>query len=55
MSPWQLSDDDIVLIIGMLNAGKSAEEVANSLHISLQMVACAVRKWPYMKTRVSSC
>lgn len=49
MSIWQLNADDVEAIMTQLKAGRSAQEVADDLDISIEMVTCAVRKWPSMR------
>lgn len=43
---WQLSEYDVEAVVTQLKAGRTAEEVAVNLGISVEMVSCAVRKWP---------
>jgi uncharacterized protein (DUF433 family) len=49
MSIWQLTEDDIEAIVNQLNAGRSKQEVAEDLGISVEMVVCAIRKWPRLR------
>lgn len=44
MSIWQLSDYDVEAVVNQLKSGKTMKQVAEDLEISVEMVACAVRK-----------
>lgn len=49
MTIWQLTNHDIEAVMTQLKAGRSTEEVAQDLGISVEMVVCAVRKWPTIR------
>lgn len=49
MTIWQLTHDDVEAVVTQLKAGRTAEEVAQDLGISVEMVVCAVRKWPTIR------
>ncbi|MGE5673389.1 MAG: hypothetical protein ACM3XM_05830 [Mycobacterium leprae] len=51
MAIWQLTDEDVEAVVSQLQAGKSKSEVAENLGISVEMVTCAVRKWPSIHKR----
>lgn len=51
MTIWQLTSDDIEAVVTQLQAGRSPKEVADDLQISVEMVTCAVRKWPTVRRR----
>jgi len=46
MSIVQLTKDDCEAVVTQLKNGKTIKEVAADLQISVEMAACAVRKWP---------
>ncbi|MEW8977705.1 MAG: hypothetical protein AB2385_04795 [Symbiobacterium sp.] len=45
MTIWQLMPEDVEAIVTQRKAGRSRKEVADDLGISVEMVACAERKW----------
>jgi|GEM_PF-2202676 len=45
MTFWQLMPQDVEAIVTQLKAGRSRQEVAADLGISVEMVFCAERKW----------
>lgn len=51
MTFWQLMPEDVEAIATQVKAGRSREEVANDLGISVEMVTCALRKWSAMSKR----
>jgi uncharacterized protein (DUF433 family) len=53
LSIWQLTRDDVEAVVSLLKRGKTMEQVAADLQISVEMVACAVRKWPQLRKRSS--
>jgi len=52
MTIWQLTKDDVEAVVTQLHQGKSLAQVADDLGISVEMAACAVRKWPRMQKPV---
>lgn len=51
MTIWQLTPDDVEAVMTQLKAGRTPKEVADDLGISIEMVTCAVRKWPTVSRR----
>lgn len=49
MTIWQLTADDVEAVVTQLKAGRTPKEVAEDLGISVEMVICAVRKWPSIR------
>lgn len=49
MTIWQLTEADVEAVVTQLNAGRKPNEVAEDLGISVEMVHCAVRKWPIVR------
>lgn len=49
MTIWQLTREDMEAVVTQLRKGKSLQQVADDLGISVEMAACAVRKWPSMQ------
>lgn len=49
MTILQLTADDVEAVMTQLQAGRTAKEVAEDLGISVEMVTCAVRKWPTIR------
>lgn len=45
MTFWKLMPQDVEAIVTQLKAGRSRQEVAADLGISVEMVSCAERKW----------
>ena len=46
MSILQLTADDVEAVMNQLKAGRTLQQVAKDLDISVEMVVCAMRKWP---------
>ncbi|MFZ5814706.1 MAG: hypothetical protein ACOY93_05335 [Bacillota bacterium] len=46
MTIWQLTAEDVEAVVTQLKSGRTPREVAEDLGISVEMVTCAVRKWP---------
>ncbi len=51
MTIWQLTADDCEAIVTQLSTGRTPKQVAEDLGISVEMVTCAVRKWPTVGRR----
>ena len=51
MTIWKLMPEDIEAVVTQLKAGRTRDEVAHDLGISVEMVTCAVRKWSAMPKR----
>lgn len=51
MTVWQLTDYDVEAVATQMKQGKSFEEIARNLEMSVEMVACAARKWPALQKR----
>ncbi|MBP2017107.1 uncharacterized protein (DUF433 family) [Symbiobacterium terraclitae] len=51
MTFWQLMPADVEAIVTQLKAGRSKQEVAADLGISVEMVSCAERKWQMATNR----
>lgn len=49
MTILKLTVDDIEAVVNQLEAGRTPEQVAHDLDISVEMVTCAVRKWPSLR------
>lgn len=49
MTILQLTTEDIEAVMTQLNSGRTSKEVAEDLGISVEMVTCAVRKWPTIR------
>ncbi len=43
MTIWQLTEADVEAVVSQLQAGRTKEEVARDLGISVEMVTCAMR------------
>ncbi|HEY8345779.1 MAG TPA: hypothetical protein VIL07_00710 [Symbiobacteriaceae bacterium] len=52
MSIWQLTDADVEAVATQIKQGRSYEEIARDLDISVEMVVCAARKWPEVRQRM---
>lgn len=51
MTILKLTVDDMEAVVNQLEAGRTPEQVATDLGISVEMVTCAVRKWPTVQRR----
>lgn len=51
MGIYQLCDADVEAVVNLLKKGKSMQEVAADLQISVEMVVCATRKWPAIRRK----
>jgi len=53
MTIWQLNDADCEAIVTQLKNGRTPKQVAEDLGISVEMVTCAVRKWPTVQRKTA--
>lgn len=53
MTILQLTAEDVEAVVTQLKAGRTPKEVAQDLGISVEMVTCAVRKWPTTRRDLS--
>lgn len=53
MTIWQLTAEDVEAVMALLKTGRTPKEVAEDLGISVEMVTCAVRKWPALQRTIS--
>ncbi|HEY3367578.1 MAG TPA: hypothetical protein VGK74_21175 [Symbiobacteriaceae bacterium] len=51
MTIWQLTDDDVEAVATQANSGRTLQQIAGDLQISVEMAACAMRKWPSVKAK----
>lgn len=51
MAIWQLTDDDVEAVASQVESGRTLQQVATDLQISVEMAACAMRKWPSLQAK----